>query len=511
MNAAGETTITLDESIHEDESNVELEVELPNLLFAVLDKIQQLLETDGINSNTLLFQITVLDQLVSFLRVVAEDDHPDQQDWIIMAGIFAELLALLKQRQLELLERPNILTRLDCGVGQTGAPGRPSFNISTEMLEDLRGYGFSWTKIAQILGVSRWTIHRRVRDMGLGYLGEFTLISDSELENLVADYINRHGHNSGQTYIMGYLRSLGIRVQRHRVRECIVRLSPENAMRRWGMIIRRRQYHVPWPNSLWHLDGNHALIRWSFVVHGCIDGFSRRVIFLQCSTNNLSETVLSLFLDGIERDGGLWPSRIRVDRGVENVLVCDAMVDARGEGRGSFIAGPSTHNQRIERLWRDVFRCVLHFFYYVFYAMEDAQILFLDNPTHVFTLHYIFLPRINQALHEYMRGFNEHGIRTANNWSPNQMWINGMLNEENPLAHDRLDETPEDLQYYGYDPQAPSPFENSDNNVVVSPIYGTPDSEFTRVLQEVDPLRDSNNMGIDVYLDALTLLQPLLN
>ena len=57
------------------------------------------------------------------------------------------------------------------------------------------------------------------------------------------------------------------------------------------------------------------------------------------------------------------------------------------------------------------------------YAMEDAQILFLDNPTHVFTLHYIFLPRINQALHEYMRGFNEHGIRTAKNWSPNQMWL----------------------------------------------------------------------------------------
>ena len=116
------------------------------------------------------------------------------------------------------------------------------------------------------------------------------------------------------------------------------------------MVVTRRRYQVPWPNSLWHLDGHHSLIRWKLVVHGCIDGFSRRIIFLQSSSNNLSTTVLSLFLDAIENDGGLWPSRIRVDKGVENVLVCDAMVEARGEGRGSFIAGPSTHNQRIERL-----------------------------------------------------------------------------------------------------------------------------------------------------------------
>ena len=58
--------------------------------------------------------------------------------------------------------------------------------------------------------------------------------------------------------------------------------------------------------------------------------------------------MLELFLDAIMKDGERWPSRIRVDRGVENVLVCDAMVQTRGEGRGSFIAGPSTHNQRIE-------------------------------------------------------------------------------------------------------------------------------------------------------------------
>lgn len=69
-------------------------------------------------------------------------------------------------------------------------------------------------------------------------------------------------------------------------------------------------------------------------------------MFLRCSNNNLSQTVLELFLKAIENDG-LWPSGIRGDYGVENVLVCDAMLEARGEGRGIFIAGPSTRNQRI--------------------------------------------------------------------------------------------------------------------------------------------------------------------
>ena len=109
---------------------------------------------------------------------------------------------------------------------------------------------------------------------------------------------------------------------------------------------------MPWANSLWHIDSHHSLIRWKFVIHGCCDGFSRKIMFLKCSTNNLATTVLQCFEEAINQNGELWPSRVRVDHGVENVLVCDAMVGYRGEGRGSFIAGPSTRNQRIERLWR---------------------------------------------------------------------------------------------------------------------------------------------------------------
>ena len=146
------------------------------------------------------------------------------------------------------------------------------------------------------------------------------------------------------------------------------------------------------------------------------------------------------------------------------------MLHVRGEGRGSFIAGPSTRNQRIERLWRDVFRCVCHLFYYVFYALEDTSLLNIENPTDLFALHLTFIPRINLALREYMEAFNHHKVRTANHWSPYQMWVNGMLNKENPLLHGQLDEDPNDLEFYGVDPDGPSPFEDSNNNVFVPPV-----------------------------------------
>ena len=163
----------------------------------------------------------------------------------------------------------------------------------------------------------------------------FSLLPVTELDELVLEYMGRPGLTTGRTYLGGYLKLLGLRIQRRRIRECVARVEPANTALRWGIVVSRRQYSVPWPNSLWHLDGQHSLIRWGLVIHGCINGYSRRIVFLRCSNDNLSQTVLELFLKAIENDG-LWPSRIHVDYGVENVLVCDAMVEARGEGRGSF-------------------------------------------------------------------------------------------------------------------------------------------------------------------------------
>jgi len=88
------------------------------------------------------------------------------------------------------------------------------------------------------------------------------------------------------------------------------------------------------------------------VVHGGIDGYSRMIVYLQCATNNHSLTVYRLFKQATEQYGV--PSRVRSDKGGENILVCQYMITVRGIGRGSHIAGSSVDNQRIERLWRGV-------------------------------------------------------------------------------------------------------------------------------------------------------------
>ena len=50
------------------------------------------------------------------------------------------------------------------------------------MLEELRELGFSWIKIAEMLGLSRWTIHRRVKEYGLQNMTGFHHLPDEELD-----------------------------------------------------------------------------------------------------------------------------------------------------------------------------------------------------------------------------------------------------------------------------------------------------------------------------------------
>ena len=38
----------------------------------------------------------------------------------------------------------------------------------------------------------------------------------------------------------------------------MARVDPQNTALGWGVVVSRRTYQVPWPNSLWHSGGLHA-------------------------------------------------------------------------------------------------------------------------------------------------------------------------------------------------------------------------------------------------------------
>ena len=253
-------------------------------------------------------------------------------------------------------------------------------------------------------------------------------------------------------------------------------------------------------------DSHHKLIRWKFVTHGGIDGYSRLIVFLKCSTNNRSLTLYNLFLEAVHNYH--LPSRVRTDQGGENVLVAQHMLEHRGSERRSFITGSSVHNNRIERLWRDLHQGVTLLYYRLFYYLEQYNLLDPLNEQHLYALHYVFAARINKSITEFKNAWNHHHIRTAHHKSPYQLFTAGLLllQHSDITAIDFFDDV-DDM--YGVDRDDPEPID-TDGTVVVSNLsFQLAGGDLQRLRAIVNPLAGSHNYGIDLYEQTLHFIQSL--
>ena len=286
----------------------------------------------------------------------------------------------------------------------------------------LRKQRLTWADIARHLDVSINTLAYFRKKYAIGDV--FVTIGDDDLWQLILTYQNQDTR-WGESMLMGALRSRYyddgsmLYVPRSQLRRVLDIYDKEGRDERRRKAVYRVTYKSLGVNHAWHLDGWHKLIHYKIVIHGCIDGFSRKIIFLKASTNNRATTVFSSFFQ-VVRETNEFPALISTDAGGENVLVADYMILHLGSDSIKVVS--SVHNQRQERLWRDVAEKATMDYINLFMDLRNEEILNINDLDQLWLIHFLFLDLINDSLQRFILAWDNHSLRTEeNNLSPNQI------------------------------------------------------------------------------------------
>lgn len=107
--------------------------------------------------------------------------------------------------------------------------------------------------------------------------------------NAILDVTEKNGQCLGyRTIWKRLITDYGLVIQRDKVMELMRVMDTDGVERRKQRRLLRRQYAAPGPNLVWHIDGYDKLKPFGFAIHGAIDGFSRRIMWLEVGPSNNS-------------------------------------------------------------------------------------------------------------------------------------------------------------------------------------------------------------------------------
>jgi hypothetical protein len=168
--------------------------------------------------------------------------------------------------------------------------GRPAKIPNTAQVFQALAMGYTARDIAKSNPqFSESTLNRHIKRCQLRAKDR---LSDDQLDIWVSEAV-QDVPNSGYRAVCARLRSSGFIVTERAVQASVQRVDPSRQHSHVLQALPRRiKYWVPSPNSVWHFDGNHKLNHWGFVTHGCVDGYSRRIMWLEVKTDNYASSVL---------------------------------------------------------------------------------------------------------------------------------------------------------------------------------------------------------------------------
>lgn len=144
----------------------------------------------------------------------------------------------------------------------------------------------------------------------------------------------------------------------------------------------------------------------------CIDGYSRKIIWLECASSNNNPAIIAHnYMNAVvQYDGCPW--QIRTDCGTENVHV--AAIQAFINNRmNSHVYGTSPANQRIESWWTFLRRNRSQWWICLFEGLVACGSFTVGHLRETDCLRFCFMSLIRLDLSQVMYEWNTHQIRPS--------------------------------------------------------------------------------------------------
>ncbi|KAK6488862.1 hypothetical protein HHUSO_G7811, partial [Huso huso] len=221
-----------------------------------------------------------------------------------------------------------------------------------------------------------------------------------------------------QKYRLNVKRETVMRVLYKNSITVLPQLNPRGHQSRTVRRFVRRVYHSLGPNYIWHVDGYDKLKPFGFAISGCIDGFSRRLMWLTSGPTNNNPAVIANNYVNCVVSNKIIPMRLRTDCRTENgtMAAIQAMLRRHHNdyhaGNRSHLYGSSMSNQRIESWWSIFRKGRAQFWMDLFGDIRDFG-LFNGSHEHQCLLRYCFMNILQTDLDECTSLWNLHRIRPS--------------------------------------------------------------------------------------------------
>ncbi|XP_069114180.1 uncharacterized protein [Argopecten irradians] len=262
----------------------------------------------------------------------------------------------------------------------------------------------------------RNAICKRLKRCGIASRKGPTMHSEIEIKSKIQDALPRMPTTIGYRFMTDYLRREGMHVRRDTVMKIMRETDKEGVDARRRRRIKRKVYMSMGPNHVWHMDGYDKLKPYGFPIHGCIDGFSRRILWLAVAyTNNDPRVVAQNFLTCVKKLKGC-PLVVQADPGTENTHIGAIQCTLRHEatdcfqGISSFRVVKSTLNQRIEAWWSTFRRQRSDWWIQFFKDLAAMDLFRKNNDFDLYSIRFCFMPLLQRELDDLVVQWNSHYI-----------------------------------------------------------------------------------------------------